>query len=357
MLWPLKPKKPYYIDHKLDDKLTLRMRMAMLAQSMYVLIWEQYKDSLTEEARRANEEQMYDDIMNQMDDDNEDDLFLAGGMDDMDNPEPETRLQNLQRRFPGYQWNSPQYKDCQGIPLKTEKYVKIPKDVVRDINWKAAQKHYKNLAWDMDENSPGVTFVELAIDFELMTGYRLTNQHQGVNTSLNEKARKMKTFYKHLCRKYPEYMGPAEIRKCKTITLFGGDWHPGLAWRPAFLGKIATDEAIAHNVTSHYEKKDTKHNSRTISSKPDYSGIRVTRHDLDTDITALYRQIEDMTPPPPPVEPDMGAQYGIAPILRGLPPEPQAGGLALRPIKRRLTMKQHPPEGYVRLLRREYHTN
>ena len=51
--------------------------------------------------------------------------------------------------------------------------------------------------------------------------------------------------------------------------------------------------------------------------------------------------------PIPPVEPDVGAPYGIAPILRGLPPELPAGGPALRPLRRRLLIKQHPPEGYV----------
>ena len=82
---------------------------------------------------------MYDDILNQAFDQIEEDPFpdRAQGLDEA---EPETRIQNLQRRYPDYPWNIPQYTECHSIPLKEEKAVTIPKEVVRDINWKSVQQ-------------------------------------------------------------------------------------------------------------------------------------------------------------------------------------------------------------------------
>jgi len=55
-------KRPYYLSGHGEDKIFLRMEIAMLAQTSYVKIWEKDRDTLEQETRNALEEQLFDDL-------------------------------------------------------------------------------------------------------------------------------------------------------------------------------------------------------------------------------------------------------------------------------------------------------
>ena len=77
-------------------------------------------------------------------------------------------------------------------PIGTPKDLGIPNDIARDINWEPLQKYFKHLVWQDEEETKGVTFVELAVDYEMISGLVITNDAKGRNTTLEDKSRKMK---------------------------------------------------------------------------------------------------------------------------------------------------------------------
>ena len=280
-------KQKYMLPDGIRTIIGCRMLLAILTQSMCIKIWETYKRTLSLEAIAASEEQAYDHILREMEQEMEEPNM------DEDPPEveehPKTRKQILMDKYRDYPWGIPTVHDATASMQGEENDIHIPRDVIRDINWEPVQRYYKNLLWENTDQSKGVTFAELAIDFELISGLNIRSLQKGANATLEEKAKRMKTFYKYYTKKYPQYDGPAMESRNTHLTIIGGRWFQGLEIRPHLMSR-GSDEAIVYNIDNHYNKTN-KPISSSLSFQPDYKGIKTDRATLDSDVIRLQRQL------------------------------------------------------------------
>ena len=173
------------------------------------------------------------------------------------------------------------------------KDIKLPRDIAGDINWKPLTKYFKVLLWaPYDNTKPGVSFMELVVDYEVATGLSIIDPKKGNNTTWKQKEHRLKRFYKYICKAHPEYDAPLPSRSMTHFTIFGGHLFQGLSRRPVFLAKKATEEAIVKNITDFYA---TARNTLTIQVHHilSYQGVRFKHLTLDSDVLLLRRQMED----------------------------------------------------------------
>ena len=132
--------------------------------------------------------------------------------------------------------------------------------------WEAFHKYVKNLMWENDEeNTKGVTFLELVVDFELASGLELRHPKYGIKTPWNLKTEMITKLYKYLCKVYPTFKSPKIKRHL---------WHPlasfGAAKRATSLNvrcKLMTNQnaevAVIENIVK-YLNEGTAGNASSV---------------------------------------------------------------------------------------------
>ena len=149
----------------------------------------------------------------------------------------------MKDKYTLYPWSYPNLQECDAIPIGPEKEMNIIRDFVRDICWRPLNKYFKVLKWaPHDPEKPGVTFMEMVVDFELTSGLNLTDPRFGSNTTWKQKEFRIKKLFRWFCKTHPEYNAPAKSMVMPHVTMFGGHHHQGLDRRFCFLGKAATEE-------------------------------------------------------------------------------------------------------------------
>ena len=200
-----------------------------------------------------------------------------------------------------------------------------------NIVWNSFVKYIKNLTWEpISENMRGVTFLELVVDFELVSGLEIRDFRSGRHTMWGRKATSFAAMYRILCRCYPQFDGPLVAKKVRSLFPFAGAAYAGLDRRPALLGKQGTELAIAANCIDFIKNREFTPNIRiSFGHMLSYTGIVNNIILKDPDFQKLRDYISNMTQQAPPPQ---------APAA----PAPRAGSAVAERTRRRLVGKQRP---------------
>ena len=102
----------------------------------------------------------------------------------------------------------------------------------------------------------------------------------------------MKQLYKYIKKIHPHYEGPDVVERNRHLKHVGGQWFPGLPKRPHLLSDGA-DEAIVYNLDKFYSETSNVRTS-CIKMVPDYTGIKIQKATLDSDVLRLQSQLEEI---------------------------------------------------------------
>jgi len=258
-----------------------------------------YQEILSPKAKEALAKQdIYDELMNiygNNDDDGVPDIDPFGWDGDFDKDQP-PNPQDITLQYPGYPWGQPMMENTMAYTAGTRK--KDPKIYFytkRNILLEPAIKYFKNLRWDVNENSPGVTFLELSLDFEIISGLTITHGKSGKSTTWNEKATIMRTFYKAYLKTYPQAEEIPQSPRIKIFSMFGASQgQSGLTVRPRFLGQHQTEKAIINNMVQFTKNNPAKTTSTlgVIKHQVDYTNCKVAHIMLDDLARDFIEQIQ-----------------------------------------------------------------
>ena len=114
--------------------------------------------------------------------------------------------------------------------------------------WHSAIRYFRNLQFAPVEgdDTAGTTFLELAIDFELMSGNVLQRRNGGLDLAWNAKAGVMRALYKTIQIYHPGNRMPALKPRIASLLDFGIESSPGIAAKIRFMSK-STRKVVAHN--------------------------------------------------------------------------------------------------------------
>ena len=103
----------------------------------------------------------------------------------------------------------------------------------------------------------------------------------------------MKKFYKYFCLMHPQYEAIPNQEKNRHLAVIGGSrcHFQGLHYRPHFLCN-GTDEVVVATIHDYYQNA-ANNKSKKLNIQPNYTGIRVQRLTLDSEVLKLQRQLED----------------------------------------------------------------
>ena len=154
---------------------------------------------------------------------------------------------------------------------------------VTPLLWPPFVKYLNNLLWpDVDECAAKrlrVSFAELALDFELFSGFRLEDPKHGRQTSWARRAYIFASFWKAAIKLSPNYkrwQGEFKRERVTTLQVFGVPKQPGLLRRPRLLMGYQTERLVARNALMHggRERDPRKYQGEGfLGLAPSYEGI------------------------------------------------------------------------------------
>ena len=154
---------------------------------------------------------------------------------------------------------SPTFQDCSRIPVGDILKVWHGKPLFRkgsnhnfDLDlWKPFIKYLNMLYWTDDETDTGtLSFLEMVVDFELYSGFRVQDPRAGIYTTWARKAAITSTLWQCALKYSIGELSKSDIKAVRFQALlpFGvGGKVMGLNKRPMFLMAKKTEELIAHN--------------------------------------------------------------------------------------------------------------
>ena len=152
----------------------------------------------------------------------------------------------------------------------------------------------------------GVTFVELAIDFEIATGHKLNDPKCGNRTAWGRKGEMMKILFKNLKKMYPKYDAPLVTQNVWTLLPFGGRTPTvGLESRPKLMMGPATEVTVVENIINFWSNGPAGPGTgvsrgRGINHVVIYNRLGIAPIATDRDVSIFYltaKEYRDSTRP------------------------------------------------------------
>jgi len=286
----------------LHKQIGLRKQIAMVTQYMYLQIWNERLKDLHAEEEAAEIERQYDIEAEQA----ERAVLEASAGHGMGNASAHRREPvhaALRASYPDYSWqvDAPQMDQYKALDLgyisthnrgkKLAKTFSFPEAwwepflmYVRELNWHISLQGGRVAQADQDEASEEKqvpwSFAEMALDFEVYTGYRLETLLDGPRTPWAKKARFVQSMWDTLAR-HSRGMKALKWTKLKrrvsTLRGFGIPLQAGITKRPLLAGGRDTEKLVVRNAAKYLETSNLperkKQGDGCLMLPVDYTGL------------------------------------------------------------------------------------
>ena len=116
-------------------------------------------------------------------------------------------------------------------------------------------KYLNAIFGDTSNDSPGITFLEMVVDYELATGMSINHPKHGSNTPWSEKSMMLRALYKFLVKNklFPTFNAPILNKRVRTLNAFRVGTTPGytgLNTRCKLMMNEGAEIAIVRNLVA-----------------------------------------------------------------------------------------------------------
>ena len=152
-------------------------------------------------------------------------------------------------------------------------YVSVPFEF-----WGSFIKYVDFIMWNKDDNAQkgGISFAELALDFEVVSGSRIWCKQFPQDCPWGKKAEIMRLMFKTACLYHSKYRLPGFSKKVKSLCMFGIQSTNGFNRRVRLMGGEHSKRLIVHNASKiEHGKGPGGRGCGPLQRTVDYSGLKV----------------------------------------------------------------------------------